>query len=146
MSTTTTTTATEPTTPPPTAPSSITPTDTERWARVATDEKDYNDKMPAWLALLRMEVTKTLFPRMQFTPSQMDEDYGSAWQRACCHRAKVPNKFRQKFWSQSGMRTARMLLNRRRQNTTLAMKTQFKSKRGQIGSLYWCWLSAVWIM
>jgi hypothetical protein len=42
---------------------------------VAIDEKDYNDKLPAWLALLRMEVTKTLFPRMQFTPSQIDEDY-----------------------------------------------------------------------
>lgn len=106
----------------------VTPEQVRR-ASEAEDEKEYQEKLGGWQAIIHQQISKSLFPMMQFIASPQDEQFGSAWQRGVCFKANVPNKFRHRFWSKGGgMMMARKLLNRRRQNTTMAMKVEFMSK------------------
>jgi hypothetical protein len=100
----------------------------QRRASEAHEDAEYNRQLKGWENTLRREISKSLFPKMQFTPSSKDEEFGSDWQRACCHKTQVPRKFRKRFWQQGGRVIARSLLNRRRQNAALTMKTQFVSE------------------
>ncbi len=72
---------------------------------------------------------KTLFSDIQFITHEKHERFGSAdWQREVCELILCPVDQQEVFWKEREMAEARKALNKRRQNTSNAMKKVFLGK------------------
>jgi hypothetical protein len=76
---------------------------------------------------IRKNVGKRYFGYMQFV-DQQEERVGGNWQRLVCEAVAAPESIRDRFWLDAGKKVARSTINRRRQNTTNAMKKRFQGK------------------
>jgi hypothetical protein len=88
-------------------------------------EARYKDFSKLWSVGIRKNVGKRYFSYMQFV-DQQEERVGGNWQRLVCEAVGVPESIR--FWLDVGKKVARSTINRRRQNTTNAMKKRFQGK------------------
>jgi hypothetical protein len=91
------------------------------------NDAEYKWNVGAWETHVRKKVGKMFFNVMQFVDED-DERYGSTWQGLVCATARVSEKWRERFWLDKGMKIARATINRRRQNTAMAMRKKFKGK------------------
>jgi|JI9StandDraft_2_1071091.scaffolds.fasta_scaffold525755_2 hypothetical protein len=98
----------------------------------------YNSEKEATMLLtVRSVVSKYVFNDQQFISCNEHECFGSPWQKEVCQRANVQEKHAKAFWNKKGMVQARVSLNRKRQNTTTAMKKHFWGKKRQwVSSLF----------
>jgi hypothetical protein len=90
-------------------------------------EARYKDFSELWSVGLRKNVGKRYFSYMQFV-DQQEERIGGNWQKLVCETVGVPESIRDRFWLDIGKKVARSTINRRRQNTTNAMKKRFQGK------------------
>ena len=91
--------------------------------------KSYSETTEAnYVTGIRSVVGKQLFDTIQFITSEKQEMFGSPWQKQVCAKVGVLQHHQELFWKRKGMQEARRSLNRRRQNTTTAMKKHFLSK------------------
>ena len=91
--------------------------------------KSYSETTEAnYVTGIRSVVGKQLFDTIQFITSEKQEMFGSPWQKQVCAKVGVLEEHQQLFWKRKGMQEARRSLNRRRQNTTTAMKKHFLGK------------------
>jgi hypothetical protein len=90
-------------------------------------EARYKDFSKLWSVGIRKNVGKRYFSYMQFV-DQQEERVGGNWQRLVCEAVGVPESIRDRFWLDVGKKVARSTINRRRQNTTNAMKKRFEGK------------------
>ena len=88
-----------------------------------------------WVSMIRTIVGKQLFDTIQFITLKKDEMFGSPWQKQVCLKVGVREEHQQLFWKRKGIQEARRSLNRRRQNTTNAMKKHFLGKNRHQRSL-----------
>jgi hypothetical protein len=91
----------------------------------------FDIKCRNWCDAIIRVVGKNLFDCIQFITSPEDEMYGSDFQKLVCSQAGVDKDVAEEFWNRredGGMMTARKSLNRRRMNTTNAMKKKFMGK------------------
>ena len=94
---------------------------------IVDDNND--DKEERWLEGIKSAVNKHMFNHVQFICCEQDEEYGSGWQRMICKKiGAADDSNTEVFWNNKGMAEARKLLNRRRQNTNIAMKRLFVGK------------------
>jgi hypothetical protein len=68
------------------------------------------------------------FKLIQFIVDDDVEMFGSDWQKLVCEQINIPEQYAERFWQERGKESARMGINRRRQNTGISMKKRFKSK------------------
>jgi hypothetical protein len=83
-----------------------------------------------WCDSIKQNVGKTLFSDIQFITHEKHEKLGSDWQREVCELINCPVDQQEVFWKERGMAEARRALNKRRQNTSNAMKKVFLGKEG----------------
>jgi hypothetical protein len=100
-------------------------------------EQRYRRSADLWEGGIKKNIGKKYFNVIQFISCELDEEYGSDWQKLVCQELAVPEEECERFWNEVGKRTARKTINTRRQNTTLAMKKRFK------GKWIFCWLGCV---
>lgn len=81
----------------------------------------------AWETNVRKGVGKKFFNFMQFV-DESAERYGSQWQDVVCKIGGVPQSLSERFWEDRGRKIARATINRRRQNTAIAMRKKFKGE------------------
>lgn len=95
---------------------------------ITKSEKTFDDKCNNWCSRILGLVSKQFFNSIQFITDHEEEAYGSYFQFLVCQKAEVDPKYAEQFWNRKlngGMVTARAALNRRRMNTTNAMKKKF---------------------
>jgi len=102
------------------------------WSEEAVREETYKRCALLWDGGIRKNVGKKFFGVIQFILSDEDEEYGSDWQKLVCKELMVPDYECERFWNECGKKTARTTINRRRQNTTMAMKKRFIGKVGMM--------------
>jgi hypothetical protein len=83
-----------------------------------------------WCDSIKQNVGKTLFSDIQFITHEKHERFGSDWQREVCELILCPLDQQEICWKEKGMAEARKALNKRRQNTSNAMKKVFLGKDG----------------
>jgi hypothetical protein len=91
----------------------------------------FDEKCKNWCDVIIRMVGRQFFNGIQFITSAEDEKYGSPFQQLVCKRAGVDPNVAEEFWNRrvdGGMMNARASLNRRRMNTTNAMKKKFLGK------------------
>lgn len=81
-----------------------------------------------WKLICPKVIGKTFFNDVQFINSAEEEKYGSDWQREVCDTIGCPTDIEEEFWTYTGKKLARQMLNRRRQNTTGMMCKKFGGK------------------
>jgi len=91
-------------------------------------EAQYQVSAKMWEASVKMNCGKNNFKLIQFIVDDDVEMFGSDWQRLVCKQINIPEQYAERFWQERGKRVARMAINRRRQNTAIAMKKKFKGK------------------
>ena len=110
-------------------PTLINITNHEQGREQLGEQAKYDDRWEEnWLASIRNVVGKHFLDKFQFLTSTKDEMFGSEWQKQVCEKVGVGAEHQQVFWKRKGMQEARKSLNRRRQNTTTAMKKHFLGK------------------
>jgi hypothetical protein len=105
-------------------------------------EAQYQVSAKMWEASVKMNCGKYNFKLIQFIVDDDVELFGSDWQKLVCKQINIPEQYSERFWHERGKKVARMAINRRRQNTGIAMKKRFKGKyrRGLI-SMVCNWLN-----
>jgi hypothetical protein len=56
------------------------------------------------------------------------EFFGYDWQKLVCKQINIPEQYSESSGQERGKKVARIAINRRRQNTGIAMKKRFKGK------------------
>jgi hypothetical protein len=91
-------------------------------------EDQYKVNAQLWEASIRLNCGKQNFKIIQFIMCEEDEEYGSDWQKLVCKQALIPIDVCERFWRETGRNVARRAINRRRQNTNVAMKKKFQGE------------------
>ena len=91
-------------------------------------QKNFDETCEHWCENIIRSIGKKIFNGIQFITRAEHEAFGSPFQYLVCKEAGVDPVVAERFWNRKkfgGLVTARAALNRRRMNTTNAMKKKF---------------------